>query len=51
MGFIHDVKKIMRQLPAKRQTMLFSATMPPAIKKLADQLLKNPKYVSVAPNW
>lgn len=49
MGFIHDVKKIMRQLPAKRQTMLFSATMPPAIKKLADQLLKNPKYVSVAP--
>lgn len=49
MGFIHDVKKIMRQLPAKRQTMLFSATMPPAIKKLADQLLNNPKYVSVAP--
>lgn len=49
MGFIHDVKKIMRQLPAKRQTMLFSATMPSTIKKLADQLLTKPKYVSVAP--
>ena len=49
MGFIHDVKKIVKQLPVHRQTLLFSATMPASIKKLADQLLTKPKYVSVAP--
>lgn len=45
MGFIHDVKKIVQMVPQKRQTLLFSATMPAEIKKLADSLLKNPAYV------
>jgi ATP-dependent RNA helicase RhlE len=49
MGFIHDVKKIIALLPQKRQTMFFSATMPPEIQKLADTLLKNPKMVEVTP--
>lgn len=49
MGFIHDVKKIIALLPQKRQTMFFSATMPPEIQKLADSLLKNPKLVEVTP--
>lgn len=49
MGFVHDVKKIITKLPVQRQTLLFSATMPAAIQKLADSLLKNPENVSVAP--
>lgn len=49
MGFIHDVHKVEEKLPRNRQTLLFSATMPPDIAKLADKLLKNPKQVSVAP--
>ncbi|HEX8193449.1 MAG TPA: DEAD/DEAH box helicase [Allosphingosinicella sp.] len=49
LGFIHDLKKIVRMLPAKRQTLFFSATMPPAIKDLADRFLTNPAQVSVAP--
>lgn len=49
MGFINDVKKIIKLTPENRQTLLFSATMPIAIRELADQFLKNPKYVSVAP--
>lgn len=49
MGFVHDVKKIITKLPAQRQTLFFSATMPAAIQQLADSLLKNPEYVSVAP--
>ncbi|MGZ0187296.1 MAG: DEAD/DEAH box helicase [Alphaproteobacteria bacterium] len=49
MGFIPDVEKIASKLPALRQTMLFSATMPPEIKRLADQFLMNPKLISVAP--
>lgn len=49
MGFVHDVKKIITKLPAKRQTLFFSATMPSTIQQLADSLLKNPEYVSVAP--
>lgn len=49
MGFVHDVKKIITMLPTQRQTLLFSATMPEAIQKLADNLLQNPEYVSVAP--
>ncbi|MFD2203203.1 DEAD/DEAH box helicase [Shivajiella indica] len=49
MGFIHDVKKIIALLPPKRQTLFFSATMPPEIQKLADTLLKNPKTVEVTP--
>jgi ATP-dependent RNA helicase RhlE len=49
MGFIRDIRKIMQWIPSKRQTMLFSATMPEEIKKLASGILKNPEYVEVAP--
>ncbi len=47
MGFIHDVRKITAALPKKRQTMLFSATMPPEVKKLASGILKSPKMIQV----
>jgi ATP-dependent RNA helicase RhlE len=49
MGFVHDVKKVITKLPAKRQSLFFSATMPPAIVKLADTILVNPAKVEVAP--
>ena len=49
MGFIHDVRRVTKALPAKRQTMFFSATMPPAIRELADNLLNNPAVVTVDP--
>jgi ATP-dependent RNA helicase RhlE len=49
MGFINDVKKIIKLTPDNRQTLLFSATMPAAIRELADQFLKKPKFVSVTP--
>ncbi|MEG1617541.1 MAG: DEAD/DEAH box helicase [Bacteroidales bacterium] len=49
MGFIHDIKKILPRLPKRRQTLFFSATMPPAIAKLADTILYNPKKVEVTP--
>lgn len=49
MGFIHDIKKVIAKLPAERQSLFFSATMPPAITKLANTLLTNPKRVEVAP--
>ena len=49
MGFINDVKKIIKLTPDNRQTLLFSATMPVAIRELADTFLKQPKYVSVTP--
>ncbi|CAN5209603.1 DEAD/DEAH box helicase [soil metagenome] len=49
MGFIHDVKKVIAKLPAKRQTLFFSATMPPEIQKLADVLLTHPAKVEVTP--
>lgn len=48
MGFIPDIETICSKLPANRQTLLFSATMPPVIKKLADRFLTSPKYVEVA---
>ena len=48
MGFIPDIESICSKLPATRQTMLFSATMPPPIKKLSDQFLSNPKYIEVS---
>ncbi len=48
MGFIPDIETICAKLPTTRQTMLFSATMPPPIKKLSDQFLSNPKYIEVA---
>lgn len=49
MGFINDVKKIIKLTPDNRQTLLFSATMPVAIRELADTFLTDPKYVSVTP--
>ncbi|MFK4870874.1 DEAD/DEAH box helicase [Novosphingobium sp. ZW T3_23] len=48
MGFIPDIETICAKLPTNRQTLLFSATMPPVIKKLADRFLTNPKYIEVA---
>nr|WP_166178694.1 DEAD/DEAH box helicase [Altererythrobacter segetis] len=49
LGFIHALKQIVRLLPKQRQTLFFSATMPNAIRQLADQYLTNPAQVSVAP--
>ena len=49
MGFIHDVRKIVRSLPEQRQTLLFSATMPPEVEKLAMDLLTDPENVKVDP--
>jgi len=49
LGFIHALRAIVKMLPAKRQTLFFSATMPQAIKQLAGQYLTNPAQVSVAP--
>jgi superfamily II DNA/RNA helicase len=48
MGFIPDIENICTKLPTNRQTLLFSATMPPPIKKLSDKFLSNPKYIEVA---
>ncbi len=48
MGFIPDIEKIISKLPPLRQTLLFSATMPPAISKLATKFLSNPKEISVS---
>lgn len=49
MGFIHDVKKVIARLPVKRQTLFFSATMPPEIQVLANTILVNPSKVEVTP--
>ena len=49
MGFINDVKKVIRQLPEQKQTLFFSATMPPQIAELADRLLYQPEKVEVTP--
>lgn len=49
MGFIHDVRRVLKKLPAKRQTLFFSATMPDTIQELADSILSNPKTVAVNP--
>jgi len=47
MGFLDEIKNIFTFLPAKRQTLMFSATMPNAIRKLAEQILNDPKTVSI----
>ncbi len=49
MGFVHDVKRITKLLPPKRQTLFFSATFPDEISKLANSMLTNPVKVEVAP--
>jgi ATP-dependent RNA helicase RhlE len=48
MGFIRDVRRIVRELPAERQTLLFSATMPEAIRQLAEEILREPVLVEVS---
>jgi len=49
MGFIHDVKKVVAKLPSRRQTLFFSATMPPEIQKLSESILHKPEKVEVTP--
>jgi ATP-dependent RNA helicase RhlE len=49
MGFIHDIRKIVAKIPAKRQTLFFSATMPAAIADLAGAMLRDPARVAVTP--
>lgn len=49
MGFIHDVKRIIAQVPVKRQTLFFSATMPEEIVKLSNVMLIDPVHVSISP--
>ncbi|MCZ6837088.1 MAG: DEAD/DEAH box helicase [Planctomycetota bacterium] len=49
MGFIHDIRKIVEKIPTPRQTLMFSATMPREIRKLADSVLVNPVSIEVAP--
>lgn len=48
MGFYDDIQRILAYLPEDRQTLLFSATMPPAIQTLANKILRNPKKISIA---
>jgi ATP-dependent RNA helicase RhlE len=49
MGFIRDIRRIISGLPARRQTMLFSATMPPEIRELSGSILRNPATVQISP--
>ena len=50
MGFIHDIKKVLKQIPADRQTLFFSATMPPKMEQLARTMVKDPVRVTIAPD-
>jgi ATP-dependent RNA helicase RhlE len=49
MGFVNDIRKVIARLPESRQTLFFSATMPPEIKRLAASILREPTFVKVAP--
>lgn len=49
MGFIHDIKRVLKKLPAEKQTLLFSATIPKEIASLAQSLLRNPVRVDITP--
>ena len=49
MGFVHDVKKVIAKLPAQRQNLMFSATMPAEIEQLAAGILRDPALVKVDP--
>ena len=49
MGFIHDIRKILNELPKERQSLFFSATMPKNIVELSSQILRSPKKISVSP--
>ncbi|RDF40068.1 ATP-dependent helicase, partial [Acinetobacter baumannii] len=48
MGFIEDIETIITQMPEERQTLLFSATMPPEIKRLATRYMKQPQTIAVS---
>ena len=48
MGFFDDIMQIVKQMPTKRQTILFSATLPPKIRQLAKQILKDPAEINIA---
>jgi superfamily II DNA/RNA helicase len=48
MGFLEDIKRIISKIPKKRQTLMFSATMPPKIEVLAKQILNDPEQISIA---
>ncbi len=50
MGFINDIKKVLKEIPAKRQTLFFSATMAPAMEELAKTMVKNPVRITIAPD-
>jgi ATP-dependent RNA helicase RhlE len=50
MGFLPDIRRILKQVPVKRQNMLFSATMPADIRKLADEILRSPEVVRIDPD-
>ncbi|HEY6437478.1 MAG TPA: DEAD/DEAH box helicase, partial [Ignavibacteriaceae bacterium] len=47
MGFLPDIKKLMKRIPFERQTLFFSATMPPQIKELAASILKEPEHITI----
>jgi ATP-dependent RNA helicase RhlE len=47
MGFLPDIRRVLKHLPTKRQTLFFSATMPPAIVQLSQEMLKNPATISI----
>ncbi len=49
MGFIHDVRRVLKLLPERKQTLFFSATMPPEVQSLVDSLLRDPAKVAVTP--
>lgn len=49
MGFIHDVNRVIEQIPSRRQTMLFSATMPAEVRKIVNRILRNPVHVQIVP--
>ncbi len=49
MGFVRDVRKIVKMLPRERQSLMFSATMPPAIREIAAEMLRDPVHVTVTP--
>ena len=50
MGFIHDIRKVLKLIPGNRQSLLFSATFSPEIRKLADSLLSDPVSIEISPN-
>ena len=49
MGFIHDIRKVLKMLPKERWSLFFSATMPPEVKKLANGMLTKPVHIAIAP--